>query len=123
MPEARFFFDPRSGVVLWAATPEDKAVWGYAIELDRLPISDDLREVLLRLMHRFDTSLNWRNPNAPGPWREEECQDFNEAVYQVLGRLRAELGPDWLIYNEFLPLQEDPDLLRYLADPKGFFRH
>ncbi|MFF9034372.1 hypothetical protein ACF090_02755 [Streptomyces sp. NPDC014892] len=122
MPTARFFFDPGSGVVLWAATPEDKEEWGYAIELDRLPISRDLHDSLRGLIERFDTSLNWNYPPHPGPWREAECHEFNEAVRQALGRLRAELGPAWQIYDEHLPLHEDPDLDRYLADPAGFVR-
>ncbi|MEU1434449.1 hypothetical protein ACFYPA_00085 [Streptomyces sp. NPDC005775] len=122
MPAARFFFDAGSGIVLWAATPEDKKVWGYPVELHRLPISHDLRDVLRRLIARYDTSLNWDYPPDPGPWREAECHNFNEAVRQVLGRLRTELGPAWQIYDEFEALHEDPDLDCYLADPAGFVR-
>ncbi|MFJ3644235.1 hypothetical protein ACIPRD_31455 [Streptomyces sp. NPDC090108] len=122
MPTARFFFDARSGVVLWAATPEDRKVWGYPIELDRLPISRDLRDCLHRLMERYDTSLNWNYPPDPGPWREAECRDFNEAVHRALDTLRTELGPAWHIHDEFHALHEDPDLDRYLADPAGFVR-
>ncbi|MFE1754998.1 hypothetical protein ACFW88_31425 [Streptomyces anandii] len=121
MPTARFFFDAGSGTVLWAGA-EDQEAWGYAVDLDRLPISHDLRDGLSSLTARYDTSLNWDCPPDPGPWREAECQDFNEAVRQALGRLRAELGPAWRIYDEFLPLHEDPDVDRYLADPAGFVR-
>lgn len=90
--------------------------------MDRLPISHDLRDVLRRLIARYDTSLNWDYPPGPGPWREAECHHFNEAVRQALGRLRTELGPAWQVYDEFDALQEDPDLDRYLADPTGFAR-
>jgi len=120
MPAARFFFDAGSGIVLWAATPEDTQVWGYPIEVDQLPISHDLGDILSGLIARYDTSLNWDYPPDPGPWREAECHDFNEAVRQALDRLRTALGPAWQIYDEFLPLHEDPDLDRYLADPAGF---
>ncbi|WP_382464708.1 hypothetical protein ACFIN9_00130 [Streptomyces noursei] len=122
MPTARFFFDAGSGVVLWAATPEDREVWGYAIDLDRLPISRDLRDGLSRLIVRYDMSLNRDYPPDPGPWREADCRNFNEAVSQALGRLRTELGAAWQIHDEFHPLHEDPDLDRYLADPAGFVR-
>ncbi|MGI5341231.1 hypothetical protein ACQEVS_29435 [Streptomyces sp. CA-181903] len=121
MPTARFFFDAGSGVALWAAS-EDQGEWGYAIEVDRLPVSRDLRDVLNGLIARYDTSLNWNYPPDPGPWREAECQDFNEAVSRALDRLRAELGPEWRVFDEFYPLHEDPDLDRYLADPAGFVR-
>ncbi len=103
-------------------TPEDRESWGYCIELDRLPISRDLRDDLSRLTARYDTSLNWDRPTAPGPWREAECQHFNEAVHRALDRLRTELGPEWEIHDAFLALHEDPDLDRYLADPAGFAR-
>ncbi|GAA5610173.1 hypothetical protein CP981_31090 [Streptomyces platensis] len=122
MPTARFFFDAGSGGVLWAVTPEDKRTWGYLVDLDRLPISPDLHDSLCRLIERYDTSLNWGYPPDPGPWREAECHNFNEAVRQALGRLRDELGPAWQIYDEFDALAEDPDLDRYLADPAGFVR-
>ncbi|MFD8705329.1 hypothetical protein ACFV1W_22395 [Kitasatospora sp. NPDC059648] len=121
MPTARFFFDAGSGAVLWAA-PEDWEVWGQPVDLDRLPISHDLREDLSRLIARYDTSLNWDYPPHPGPWREAECHDFNEAVHQALGRLRTELGPAWHIHDKFCAVHEDPDLDRYLADPAGFVR-
>ncbi|MER0443560.1 hypothetical protein ABR738_03080 [Streptomyces sp. Edi4] len=122
MPAARFFFDAGSGAVLWAATPEDAEVWGYPVELDRLPISHDLRDVLYGLIARYDTALNWDYPPDPGPWREAECHHFNEAVRQALSRLRAELGPAWQIHDEFNALHQDPDLDRYMADPAGFVR-
>jgi len=45
MPTARFFFDARSGTLLWAA-PEDQAVWYYPVDLARLPISAELDDEL-----------------------------------------------------------------------------
>ncbi|MER6052130.1 hypothetical protein ABT168_32635 [Streptomyces sp. NPDC001793] len=122
MPSARFFFDAGSGIALWAMTPEDSDVWGYAIDPDRLPISQALRGELNSLVARYDTSLNWDYPPDPGPWREAECRQFNEAVSHTLHRLRAELGPAWQIHDEHLELHEDPDLDRYLADPARFDR-
>ncbi|MEU3711993.1 hypothetical protein [Streptomyces catenulae] len=86
------------------------------------PISHDLRDGLRRLIARYDASLNWDFPPAPGPWRETECHNFHEAVRQALGRLRTELGPAWQIYDEFDALHEDPDLDHYPADPAGLVR-
>jgi hypothetical protein len=39
-----------------------------------------------------------------------------------LNRLRDELGPQWTIVDELDDVHEDPDLDRYLADPRGFQR-
>ncbi|MFC5750537.1 hypothetical protein [Actinomadura rugatobispora] len=107
MPSARFFFDAGSGGVLWAITPEDRDVWGYPVDLDRLPISRPLREELESLVARYDTSFNWDYPPDPGPWREGEWRQFNEAVRQALGRLRTELGPAWQIDDEFSTRTDD----------------
>ncbi len=114
VPPARFFFDYRAGSPVWTSEGPEP--------LDELPISQALRDELARLASWFDTSLNWDYPPDPTPWREPECQAFNQAAEAALSRLRAELGPSWRISNEHWELHEDPDLDRYLADPKGFRR-
>ena len=121
MPTARFFFDYGSGTVLWA-DPADQETWGYAIDLDQLPVNQALRNELTRLIARYDTSLNWDSPSSPGPWREAQCHAFNEAALRALCLLQDELSPDWQITDSVLELHEDPDLDRYLADPPGFAR-
>jgi len=55
------------------------------------------------LLEWYDQSLNWDYPPNPRPWRQEECDRFNDAVKP----------PE---------LMEDPDLDEYLKDPKGFMR-
>jgi hypothetical protein len=119
---ARFCFDAGSGTVLWTASAAARQIWGYAVEVDQLPVSQALRDELAGLVAAYDTSLNWDYPPDPGPWREPQCRRFNRAVHQALARLRAELGPAWEIQDEFSELCEDPDLDRYLADPAGFER-
>lgn len=103
MPTARFFFDAGSGTLLWAA-PEDQAEWDYPIDLNRLPVGPELRAELVALADRYDTSLNWDYPPDPGPWSAEEDRLFNAEVRRVLARLRAELGPEWEIHDEFVEL-------------------
>ena len=110
--ELRFFFDAGSGALLWPG-PAD---------LEELPISAELRAELDRLAVEYDESLNWDYPPDPGPWREARCLRFNADVRAALARLRAELGPGWEIEDGFDELHEDPDLDRYLADPKSFKR-
>ena len=122
MPTARYFFDAGSGTLLWATEPADQEVWGYAIDLERLPISRTLLAELDDLLTRYDSSLNWDYPPDPGPWREARCREFNDAARRALAGLREELGPEWRIEDGFRELHEDPDLDRYLTDPKGFTR-
>jgi hypothetical protein len=105
VPTARFFFDAGSGTLLWAA-PADWAEWDYPVDLDRLPVSPELRAELVELVDRYDTSLNWDYPPDPGPWSDEENQRFNADVRRVLPRLSSELGPAWTIVDEFTEVPE-----------------
>ncbi len=89
-------------------------------DLDELPLSADLSATLDSLAEQYDESFNWDYPPDPGPWREARCLRFNADVRAALARLRAELAHD--VENGFTELHEDPDLDRYLADPKGFRR-
>lgn len=121
MRTARFCFDPGSGTLLWMDEPDE--VWPeFAMDLRQLPVSRSLIAELASLADRYDTSLNWAYPPDPGPWREEECVRFNDAVRRAIARLREELGPQWQIRDQSIELHEDPDLDRYLADPAGFKR-
>jgi hypothetical protein len=101
---------------------QDWQRWGQPVDPARLPISGSLRDELGRLVKWYDESLNWDYPPDPGPWRQSECECFNEVSRRALLRLRQELGPDWELVDEFQDLYEDPDLDRYLADPPGFRR-
>ena len=121
MPTARFFFDYGSGTALWTDEPQPPE-GEYFVDLDRLPISRTLREVLQDLLVQYDSSLTWASPSDPGPWREPRCRQFNEGARQALDRLREELEPAWQIVDAFSELHEDPDLDRYLADPAGLNR-
>ncbi|GAA1302666.1 hypothetical protein HF577_16585 [Pseudonocardia xinjiangensis] len=122
MPRARFLFDPGSGAVLWPTEVQDQEYWGHPACLEVLPISAALRDELTRLIEWYDRSLNWDYPPDPGPWREPECQAFNAAVRRALDQLRAELGDQWAIEDQFREEHEDPDLDRYLANPSAFRR-
>lgn len=117
VPSARFFFDAGSGIVLWAADDETRQQWDYPLDLDDLPVSDELRAGLADLLDRNDVSFNWAEPSGPGPWREDDCRVFVEDARAWLDRARAELGPGWLIRDEMYEPHEDPGLDRYLADP------
>jgi hypothetical protein len=87
-----------------------------------LPLSDDTLRRCQELVAWHDTSLNWDYPPDPGPWRQAECDRFNEAVKCLVAALRTELGERFEVVNLQPEAVEDPDLDAYLADPKGFRR-
>ena len=68
----------------------------------------------------YDLSLNWAEPQYPGPWRQSECDRFNAAAESVLADIRRELGEEFDVSGENW-VTEDPDLDVYLSDP-GFRR-
>jgi hypothetical protein len=101
MYRAEFFFDAGSGTVLWSANDETRDRFDYPIELDQLPISEELRGELVRLVEEYDTSLDWDYPPDPTPWSAQQCDRFTKAVRSALARLQVELREDWEIVDEF----------------------
>ncbi len=87
-----------------------------------LGLSHRTIEKIYALAKWYDTALNWDSPADPGPWRQEECERFKVALEALLEEIHAELSEEYeLIDNQSRP-NEDPNLDRYLADPKGFKR-
>lgn len=118
----RFFFDWGSGCCLWAANDQTRDRFGYPIHHHDLELPDGLAHELDRLEAWRNTALNWDYPPDPGPWREPECEAFNAAVTAAFGALAEALGRDWELVYENEEMHEDPELDRYLADPRGFER-
>jgi hypothetical protein len=69
------------------------------------------------------TSLNQEYPPHPGPWRQEECDRFNQAAIELFERIQMELGGEYEVLNEQDPIIEDSDLDEYLKDPDSFKRN
>jgi hypothetical protein len=118
----RFFFDWCSGGCLWAGNDAAREKYGEGSIDKYLPLSIETKELSRSLSAWHDESLNWRAPLDPGPWRQEECDKFNLASKELLQVIRDELGEEFNVINEQSPMVEDPDLDRYLADPKNFLR-
>ena len=122
--ELEVFLEYGAGVYPWVSSEEDASKWGgNPIDLEDLPISASLRDELERVGDWYNKSLNWEYPPDPGPWRQAECDQFNRAARAAVRRLGEELGPDWSVGGYFSDMVEDPELDRYLADPRNFRRH
>jgi hypothetical protein len=119
--QARFFRDWSSGW-LWADSGETHRVFGYAVDHHQLGLPSALSEELDRLSSWHDRSLNASNPDYPSPFRQQECDAFNQAVAAAFTQLCAQLGDSWDLVDETRELAEDPELDRYLSDPKTFRR-
>ena len=117
----RFFFNWQC-TPFWSGNDEAQERFGYAIELDELPLSPETVRRVYELAEWHDTALNWDYPPDPGPWRQPECDRFNTAVRALFEAARDELGADFDLVNEQDEFFEDPDLDAYLRDPKTFRR-
>lgn len=88
------------GGCLWCGNDAARDAFGVGPIEDRLPLPDDVRRRLDELSAWHDTSLDWNDPAAPGPWPPEEFREFDQAAAEVLARIRAELGADfWIEYE------------------------
>jgi hypothetical protein len=98
--EIRYFFDPGSGICLWAKNAAAREKLGYPIDHRNLDLSENTKRWLEHLVAWFDTSLDWESPPGP-PWPEEERARFRQAARKGIELLRAELpSPQWEFFDE-----------------------
>ena len=117
----RYYFEHGAGP-LWAADDPTELRYGIAVSPDDLPLSLETKSEIDRLGKWYWQSLNQHYPPDPSPWRQEECDQFNQAVTALLGTLRNELGPEFTLMDQQVAINEDPDLDEYLKAPKTFKR-
>ena len=95
----RFFFEPASSCV-WSANDAAQEKFGYAIEVDSLPISEDLKKILADLTEEYATYLNWDSPADPSLWSEEKKSRFIGSAHMAYERFAKELGESYEVKNE-----------------------
>lgn len=117
----RYWFDWGASC-FWAANDAARTRFGYAIAPEQLPLFESTIKRADELMGWHDQALNWEYPPDPGPWRQEECERFNQAAKDLLATVSRELGEQFEVIDACVPEKEDPDLDAYLRDPKGFRR-
>lgn len=96
----RYFFDPGSGICLWAADEESRVLFGYPVELENLNLSQDTVSLGNRLISLFDGSINWDDPAGASPWSEEQKSQFVRETVVFYERLVSELGAGFTVVNE-----------------------
>ncbi len=120
----RFFFEWGGGC-LWSDNDDANTDFGYG-PLDtpntKLPLSNETIRRCQEIGVWHDTSLNWDDPPDPGPWRQHECDRFNETVRHLLATIRSELRDQFEVIDQQPEAVEDPELDAYLVDPKAFRR-
>ena len=117
----RYWFEWHASC-FWSADDETRARFGNSVSPEKLPLSEATVKWANELVVWHDQALNWDYPPDPGPWRQDECDRFNQAARKLLTTVRKELGEDFEVIDNFEEIKEDPDLDAYLRDPKGFKR-
>ena len=97
--QLRFYFE-HGGICIWGMNDCAKQKYGYAIETDMLPISDNLKAELDLLEKDYATYLNWDDPAAPSLWSEEKKTSFLNAANEVYEKLTGELGLEFDVLSE-----------------------
>lgn len=95
----KFFFDPGSGICLWAGNAAARERWDYAVDAHLLPIAEDTGRLAAELCSWFDTSIDWASPSGPSPWAAAERERFNVESQRFLRLLRSQLGPEFEVID------------------------
>ncbi|GAB4141280.1 MAG: hypothetical protein Fur0046_17200 [Cyanobacteria bacterium J069] len=118
-----FFYDWGCDSPFWCGNDAARTQFDVGpIAPETLGCSAQTSAAIRALAEWHDAALNWNYPPDPVPWRQAECDRFNAALEALLDRIRAELSEDYELIDKQRRFTEDPDLDRYLADPKGFRR-
>jgi hypothetical protein len=94
----RAFFDGGSGVLLWIGLDVGEPRWGNDVDHRDLPIPIALADQIDRLLERYDSTIPIRGPERP--LEGAEARLFRAAYAEVVDRLRAALGPAYLIVDQ-----------------------
>ena len=90
------------GGCLWAGNDDAREAFDVGPIEDRLPLTDATGRRLAELSAWHDRSLNRDYPPDPGPWTPQEAEAFDRAANELLGVVRAELGPTFQVI--YVPL-------------------
>jgi len=88
------------GFCVWGKDDHTRNKYGYAIEVNKLPISRALKNQLEGLETEYGTFLDWQDPRRPSPWSKEHKLDFMCRATVAYENLKNELGDDYEIINE-----------------------
>jgi len=96
----RFFFD-YGGPCFWCASDRAYEKWGYPIEIEQLPLSDDLKRELNDLDREYRSYFNIEYLPDPLSWTKEQEVRFIAKTNTIYERVKNELGEEYEVVNEF----------------------
>lgn len=77
--------------------------YDYPIDISLLPVSDNLKEYLEKIIYWHDEALNWNDPSGDLLWTQKQKDAFFIAAKTGYDRLRSELCEDYeIVFEESL---------------------
>lgn len=93
-----YWFEWR-GPCLWGGNIKAQEKYDYAINIDDLPLSPQIKERVEAMIRWHDTALDWDNPGGDSPWTDEESERFEKAATELYEDLKKELGDKYEIWR------------------------
>jgi len=95
--EFTFHFTHADGC-LWGANDAAKREYGYFIDINKLPLSDNTKEEIHNLYREYDTRFDWSIMVELWGWRKKH--QFRQKTKNLLKVLSDELGENYTIKTD-----------------------
>jgi hypothetical protein len=102
----RLDLDTGSGTLFWADNEAAIERWGYAIDPDDLPLTQNSAKRARYLAAWWDTCIDWSHPGGASPWSPEEKARFFSALVAFLPVVRRELGDEVEVLDGTSPYRD-----------------
>jgi len=93
----RVFFDFSAISCLWTGNDNAESRWGYNINLDKFPISENLKSLIISAQNDFENlvDLNFKAKND----KKLEADQLNKKCIEIIHLLKNELGDEFSIID------------------------
>lgn len=85
---------------MWSGNDAARARFGYAVDLEQLPLSRTVTRRAWFVVAWWDTFLDWDKAPDYSRWWSAEAKAFDAAAQELLELLRQGLGTEYDIVDE-----------------------
>lgn len=96
---------------LWSMDDVTAKKYGWLINLNDLPISEQLQKKIASLAEEYQSALNWDSPLDPSPWTNTQKEEFRNKTNEIYIELVKELGPDYNVANLIDKIMDDTECI------------
>ena len=92
-----YWFEWSCETPFWADDDYTRDELGSPIDLNSLPLPDDLKQKLRELCDWHNSSLDWSDPTGPSPWTVNQKVSFNNKALSLYNEVCEKLGDDYIV--------------------------